>query len=469
MSSLTSRDLYLVWPGPHSQYLINRLYDFIGNYYPEATNAFQIARNFEEDIRSLLRQNQAMTEIDNQIYYIGNISELLIKFLIRSGDEEIFPNLIMNSYGLEDPSDEAATTLFDIIVDTIEYHLKRELLINIDEQWDQRTYQLRISEKKITLMKNFEKNQLGIFLYLLYLRDLFKDNDDVCVIISDLSPLIKQVQRIEQELGTISKKEFIEKHQNYATDYDEIFDSYSNEPISLFRFYLLYLILTYSGPYLQVYRNEQTDPTVETRVSRSFSTLMNRCQKSGARYTVSFLIMKDYDEAHANIIIIDHDIKTIERYEPNGFLGQPTLGSTGRGIFQDIADKADDSLDQLAKKLGYKYHPPAYFCPKLGVQQIEKYFLGSIGYCVTWSILYGIERLESGLHREDITNNFLDILVKRYGLEGLTEEDKAKSLEQLIIQKIQSIFEDMDEIYTELSDALGIKIRYEQGKLVYFS
>ena len=97
---------------------------------------------------------------------------------------------------------------------------------------------------KIPIMEDFEKNQLGIFLYLLYLRNLFQDNPDVCVIISDLGPLINQVQRIEQEIGTMSKEEFIAKHPKYEEEYDELHQIYTEEPISLFRFYTLYFILS---------------------------------------------------------------------------------------------------------------------------------------------------------------------------------------------------------------------------------
>lgn len=460
----------LIWPGPQSVYLLNRLTKFISDNYPSVKNPFQIARNLEEDTRKLLSQNRSMVDVDNEVYYVGDISDLLIELLIRSGNDEVFPNLLINSYGLANIKDEGSEELLDIIVSTIEYHVKQPLITKINETWNSKTYQIYVVKKAYVLVENFDRNRLGIFLYLMYMRDLFKENKEVCVIISDLAPLIKRCMVLEQELGMMDREAFLLRNSKYKEDYESLYELYKKKSIAYFRFVLLNLLLADSGPYLQVIRDEQTNDLVEVRNSRSFEILMNRCEQSGARYTVSFLIMSDYKKAHANIVIIDRKMKTIERYEPNGYLSdRVSLGRTRRNLLGDISEKADDVLHELSRKLGYKYEPPMYFCPKYGIQQIELHFEKTVGYCVTWSILYGIERLQSGLPKEQIAANFIDILVDRYALEGITEKEKAKSIEALLAAKVAAIFADMDLIYTELSTALGVKVKYEQGKLVYFS
>lgn len=410
-----------------------------------------------------------MTNIQNEVFYIGNISDFVVEFLIRSGEDELFPNLLLNSYGLEDLSDEGAEVLFTIIINTIEYFMKRTLRVEIQESWNQKIYQLRTEENKEVLMEDFEKGQLGVFIYLLYLKRLFNDNKDVCVIISEIAPLIKQVKNLEQDIGTLSKEDYVQKNPTYANDYDELYNLFREQPVSLFRFYLLYAILAQTGPYIQVFRDEGTKGEIKTRISKSFLTLLNRCDAAGSRYTISFVVTRNYGQGHANLVIIDRELKTIERYEPNGYIAVPSLGATGAGIFGDLSEKTDDVLEQLARKKGFSYLPPSYFCPKYGAQQIESHFQNTMGLCVSWSILYGIERVTSGLDRDDLARNFLDILLERHNLYGATVQERAELVESLIMNKIHSIFEQMDDVYVEISQALGVKVKYEQGKLVYFS
>lgn len=468
MALLSEQSLQPVWPGPQSRYLVNSIVKFIEKNYPTNENSFMIARNLEEDLRGLLCQNKGMVKIDNVLYYLGEVTDFSIELLIRSGDEEVFPNLLINSYDLPNLSNEGTEELFGIIVSTIEYHLNSKIITDIDEKWNTKIYRLT-TKSTMVLVEDFDKNRLGIFLYLLYLRDLFQNNPEVCVVISDIAPLIKKQQQIEKDLGNVDRAAFITMYPHYKDRYDNLRTIYTTESTVLFRFVILSLLLVDSGPYLQVVRDADSANYATLRNSRSFEILMNRCENSGRRFTISFLIMSDYGNAHANIIIVDRKEKTIERYEPNGYVdARVSFGRARRDLFGDIAEKADDYLHSLAREKGYKFSPPSYFCPRSGAQQIELDFEGGAGYCVTWSLLYGIERIESGLSKEDIATNFIDILIKRYALGGATNKEKAVSIEQLLVMKVAAIFDSMDAIYKELSTALGVKVKYEQGKLVYF-
>lgn len=458
----STKEIYLVWK--NSSVIINVLANLINNSYESIDNSFQLARNLEEDIRNLISKNSGMVIIDNSVFYVGDLFELRIQLLIRSGEEEIFPNLLLQSYGLDKMDNASTEILFSIIVSNIENSLERDVKFVTKEEWNDKIYEITLIEQVEPLVDEFEKSHLGVFLYLLYLRDLFKDNKDVCVVVSELTPLIKQVERLEKDIGTLTKDEFIKKNPLYEEYYKNMYKAYTKTSVTVFRFISLYNTLTVSGPFVSITRNKDT---INTNLSKAFNVLLSRCGATNSRFTVSIVIMNDRGTAHANMLIIDHKNKTVERYEPNGYI-DISLGAPNMSLLGDIADATDDTLSDLARKLGYKYEPPAYFCPKKGVQQIEQYFKGDIGYCVTWSILYGIERLTSSLPKEVITSNFLNILVDKYKLQGVTLKEKALALEQLMSDKVNTIFEGMEDVYKELSAALGINVKYEQGKLVYF-
>ena len=127
---------HLVWPGPSSEYLLNRLTLFMQRQYPESRGEhFQLARNLEEQIRMVIRANNRMTAIDNEVYFLGNVKELSVVFMIRNKNEEVFPNIILELYELRRLEEDGVNELFGIIVDTMEYFLKKKLDLEVTEDW----------------------------------------------------------------------------------------------------------------------------------------------------------------------------------------------------------------------------------------------------------------------------------------------------------------------------------------------
>lgn len=97
-------------------------------------------------------------------------------------------------------------------------------------------------------------------------------------------------------------------------------------------------------------------------------------------------------EGHANYLILDKKMKTVEHFEPHG--GRSFIEHMYRvPILEDVLRK------YFLKNFGYKYIPPREVCPYIGLQTVENAYrrrLKSVdpgGYCVAWSILYADLRL----------------------------------------------------------------------------
>lgn len=93
-------------------------------------------------------------------------------------------------------------------------------------------------------------------------------------------------------------------------------------------------------------------------------------------YFTFILLQKSLEEfSHANIVIIDIHNKTIERFEPHGYI--------------PISNKIDKLFEKdMLTKLGltnYKYIPPTDISPKIGIQAKADAYQGM---CVTISMMY---------------------------------------------------------------------------------
>jgi len=89
-------------------------------------------------------------------------------------------------------------------------------------------------------------------------------------------------------------------------------------------------------------------------------------------------------EGHANVIVIDNQEKTVERFEPNGY-----------------SDKHDSLANNFMAKHfvpkyfnGYKYLPPLSFMPKIGPQRKQTETVDNdFGFCAIFSTMYAHLRL----------------------------------------------------------------------------
>lgn len=459
-------DLYLLWKGPQSDELLSRLTGYFNELYPSLTGEqdFILARDLEEEIRAVLSGQPGVLPIEDQLFYQGNLRNMNLRFVIRSGDEGIFPAVFFAEARAKfdfrlnlQLTPEATELLYMIIVNEMEHSLNLPLNSRINETYEKKEFEIFL-EPEIVLTEDFEKSQLGIFFYLLYLEQLFRDDPNVCVMISSLKPLIKKAKEIEIDLGTLTEEGFLKKYPAYRFDYSHLISAYRHENIPLFRFPLLYSVVTNAGPYIIT---TERNGRVEARMTNAFRTLFERCRNSGSRYTVSMVSTFSEKKGHATLLIIDNKERVIERFDPNGSL------SASGSFLERVTLETDRLLDKFGKEMGYLYISPEVFCPRVGVQAVEGLFDDKVGYCASWSILYGEERLKSREDRTAVARNLLAEIIRKYNLEGHTQRETGQNVQRWMQERIHRIFGQMENLFEELAREIGVNLTYVEGRLIY--
>src|SRR5204862_5425621 len=103
-------ELFSIWEGPDEKtilYISEYLNRTIPEYVKISNNLnedsiFALARNFEEYISSLLQNNKNIVNVDNALYYSGDIKKFELKILIKTGETWVFPDAFFISEGIND-------------------------------------------------------------------------------------------------------------------------------------------------------------------------------------------------------------------------------------------------------------------------------------------------------------------------------------------------------------------------------
>lgn len=458
-------ELYIIWPGPTNR-MISILSDIINESVPESVRIssnidelrlYAISRNLEEYLSGLIQNNNDIINIDNTLYYTGDIKKFEVSILKSKDGQPVLGSIFLSSEGL--PIDSVPQDVFEeIILSEVSHQLQIVLDKVTYNSWNEVYTKLR-SVDHVKLVENLEKSQLGRFLYLLYLRDAFKSDPNVCIVISDLAPLITRVREIEMNLTKLSPEEFYKKYPSYAHDYQILKREYQRSKVYQFRLTLLLLILNISSPSLSATYDASTEK-VDVTFSKSFTSLFEKCSKNTSRFIVSFIAFETSGgQWHANIIICDKVEKTVERFEPNGF--SPIEQDMTFGI---ISEQIDIKLSEYFSQYSYTYIPPKDFCPKIGIQSLESIFYKNTGFCVSWSIIYAEERLTSKLPRSYIAQNLINDIIIKYRLSASNSQQLGINIENWMRSRIQEIFSTMERYYDELSKLLDIHVKYSQIK-----
>ena len=129
------------------------------------------------------------------------------------------------------------------------------------------------------------------------------------------------------------------------------------------------------------------------RPPKNFWQAFKKCEKTSKRFIIFPLTIewKKNQGSHANFMIYDKKLKTLERFEPYGDLPSPQLDKTLK--------------DTFVKKIGpdflKKYYPPPAFCPDESFQELqekEQKIVSSDrlpGFCQAWSSWYADLRLSN--------------------------------------------------------------------------
>ena len=134
----------------------------------------------------------------------------------------------------------------------------------------------------------------------------------------------------------------------------------------------------------------------------NFDSLLLDSINKDKRFTVIPLGIELAEGSHANIIIIDKDNKTIERFEPNGAI-EPRNFPYNKKLLDSLLK---NKFEQLLSK--FKYLEPKDYLPTIGFQMLEiinedkcKIIGDPNGYCAVWCVFYAKYRLENPNVRQD--------------------------------------------------------------------
>lgn len=156
-------------------------------------------------------------------------------------------------------------------------------------------------------------------------------------------------------------------------------------------------------------------------VSPDFEELFDDCLKIPQRFVIIPLRLKSkspcnqHDKnSHANILILDKQKATIERFEPHG-------GRMSESIHFYESPELDERLAELfrAKSKSYTYLKPQEICPRKGFQQkqVKEHLTKSLetlgGFCGVWSLWYmELRLLNPNVDPQSLINSALEELSK---------------------------------------------------------
>jgi hypothetical protein len=138
---------------------------------------------------------------------------------------------------------------------------------------------------------------------------------------------------------------------------------------------------------------------------------IKKCMKSDTRFIYfSFIIDKKTENSisHANIVIIDLHKKTIERFEPYGYIRKVN------NEIHPIDVIFENKLLKILELTDFKYLAPFDISPKIGLQfKADAYG----GMCVTFTMLYLQLRI---MNPDIIQNELINYLLKKSKKELIT-------------------------------------------------
>jgi hypothetical protein len=260
----------------------------------------------------------------------------------------------------------------------------------------------------------FEKSELGIFLFLSYIKKI--NTSDVCFPISPIEPLLNTVKNIFDDLIGNSFSEFI-RNEKLKTKYPRLnvnrlnteLEKYLTNSITKESFILAIIreVLFNNSPYIKVIpKNRDLDcsqpqeDNYKINISETFKKLFQRCLQSDAKYVIIPVSFQVCSCKHMNILFLDKNKKEVERFEPNG------------SRFYEAKNCPSEFLDQeltnFFEEFKFQYIRPNEFCPYYGPQSIEHEYQG--GFCITWSFLYAMERLGNPSRKLTSTNMTKNII-----------------------------------------------------------
>jgi len=127
--------------------------------------------------------------------------------------------------------------------------------------------------------------------------------------------------------------------------------------------------------------------------------------KNFSGFTVIPLGIELQNGGHANVIIINHENKTIERFEPNG--SNPPVD------FNYNPNRLDTLLQNKFSSLEYKYIKPDEYLPAIGFQYIETLETQSCqigdpnGFCAVWCVWWAYHKIKNNIDSKILADKLI--------------------------------------------------------------
>ena len=150
----------------------------------------------------------------------------------------------------------------------------------------------------------------------------------------------------------------------------------------------------------------------------------NLCDK---RFVIApMTLVSDQHTDHSNVVIIDKERRTIERYEPYGH-----LPPEARAAYR--IDELDANFVEVASfSPGYKYVPPSEVCPTFGPQRWEESIMQqqhrvegdpTTGFCIWWSLWFADRRLKyPNLSTKRLAKGLMKTMIRKRNVKKFIRE-----------------------------------------------
>jgi hypothetical protein len=172
------------------------------------------------------------------------------------------------------------------------------------------------------------------------------------------------------------------------------------------------------------------------------SDLLKNINKCNNRfiYLNLMIVWEQRRVTHVNMIIIDFENKTIERYEPHG--KQAKIDRKNKKLSEKIDSKFSDKILSYIGLKNYTYISPFDYSPAIGIQlKVDAYD----GMCLTYSIMYlQLRIMNPDVDQKDIVKYMLK-KPKSEMYEMLLKY--AKFIEEKLKENSKKIINTADELY----------------------
>lgn len=380
--------------------------------YKEATKLISYYRNtgqfpeYKDDsyasIPSFLKKKDIRDFFSNELKATDN-ADLFYKVINDNTEKEVLDNLLNYDYSIYSVKGNPSVKLKS---DNIINELKRILDIKKEEPKEEPKVEPKKGLIKVlTDMYNdgfefYNNNRPNKFIEK-QLYPILKNIKETITTSKKKGLLLKQIREAKEEIDL--QQLVMKKYKSPL----EIWELYTASPVyaNIAYYYILnkhnndcIIIAPNKKLYTQTIKLvgviNDTEKTVELRFPllkengdtiKDYFDAVKECSSNFVALPFTIIIRGSSSGGHANMIIINKQLKKAYRFEPHG--QQTEIGKS----YDEVLDKMDSKLDEIFANNNFIYERSSSICPRNGFQGLEeetKKEIGEKGYCQMWSAFF---------------------------------------------------------------------------------